>query len=108
MRDLLELAALASVHGVGLIRCGAPLPGTSVESYWLHSKCRLDHWARTLKAMSGRADSPSTSAANAGGELTIEEIFISEALTRVWSAILNGTIDSAAMSKANRSAGTFC
>lgn len=88
-RELLELAAVVSAHGCTLVSGDGRVPQASLERYWTASKCRLDRWGRDLKEHTLRA-------ASASGLLrrplfirpVLEEILVSEVLTRVWSAVL--------------------
>ena len=106
-RELVELAALASAHGLVLIRNeGASLPIAGMGQYWSASKCRLDRWSRALKAASRAPEEspPEMSplerltlcqAGSAGPSLNesllgvLEEILLSEVLTRVWAALMS-------------------
>lgn len=87
-RELVELAALAAVHGPQLIRDTWRISDSSIEQYWTASKCRLDRWGRTLKQLSEIADSgrkPLGAASPA--RAVLEEILTGEILTRVWAAV---------------------
>lgn len=87
-RDLVELAALVAEHGQAIIAGKFELSGPSLEQYWVASKCRLDRWLRNLQPRVSDPASPQYQA----GQLSavVEEIFVSEVLTRVWTAILAG------------------
>ncbi len=76
--DLLELAAIVSAHGPQLIQSGQRVPAGAAEQYWTASKVRLDRWGRSLK------EGPEKNLD------VLEEILISEVLTRVWTAVLCG------------------
>ncbi|NLY01323.1 MAG: hypothetical protein GXY83_34970 [Rhodopirellula sp.] len=88
-RELVELAALAAVHGPILIRDTSRLSDSCIEQYWTASKCRLDRWGRALKQLS--AEQPLSTARNmstaAAGQAVLEEILTGEILTRVWAAV---------------------
>lgn len=89
--ELLELAALVSVHGPVLVRNSPPISPKSVERYWIASKSRLDRWGRTLKALSTANDarqpgSPDAVSLSVRGVL--EEILTGEVLTRLWTAAM--------------------
>jgi hypothetical protein len=102
-RELVELAALASAHGLVLIRSGeASLPIEGLGQYWSASKCRQDRWRRVLKAASysspevspldrlTKAPGENESSPGAGSVTgVIEEILLSEVLTRVWTALMS-------------------
>ncbi len=85
-RDLVELAALISHHGPVIIAGRFELSGESLEQYWVASKCRLDRWLRALQPRIVEPGGSQNRAATLPG--VIEEIFTSELLTRVWTAIL--------------------
>jgi hypothetical protein len=101
-RELVELAALASAHGLALVRSGqASLPIEGLGEYWSASKCRLDRWTSALARLSAPAASAAPlarPAPDAGGQApalpngdlksVLEEILISDVLTRVWTAVL--------------------
>lgn len=107
-RELVELAALASAHGLVLIRGDdASLPIEGVGQYWSASKCRLDRWSRALKApappvqenlppetspLERLTQSPASAPApshNGSLKSVLEEILLSEVLTRVWTALMS-------------------
>jgi hypothetical protein len=83
--DLIDLAALVATHGRAFIEGAGRLSSTSLEQYWTASKCRLDRWSRALKALSTNESVGRFSTAQA----VIEEILLSEILTRVWSGVLS-------------------
>jgi len=85
-RDLVELAALVAHHGPVIIGGRFELAGESLEQYWVASKCRLDRWLRSLQPRIHEPDRAADRAASLPG--LVEEIFTSETLTRVWTAIL--------------------
>jgi hypothetical protein len=101
-RELVELAALASAHGLVLVRSGAAsLPIEGLGQYWSASKCRLDRWTSVMKRISTPAPSAAPLARLAldiGEEApplpdgylksVLEEILMSDVLTRVWTAVL--------------------
>jgi hypothetical protein len=85
-RELVELAALVAEHGPQIIAGKFELSSESLEQYWVASKCRLDRWLRHLQPRpiepSPPHDGPDRLSA------VVEEIFTSEVLTRVWTAVL--------------------
>ena len=91
-RELVELAAVVAAQGPVLVRQGGPVPSSSVEPYWVASKCRLDRWGRSLRQLADEA-------ANGGPEWqrsrwprlrgVLEEILTGEVLTRVWAAVMS-------------------
>lgn len=89
--ELLELAALVSVHGPVLVRNSPPIPPQSVERYWVASKSRLDRWGRTLKTLSATDHSKqagSHDAVSLSVRGVLEEILTGEVLTRLWTAAM--------------------
>ncbi len=91
MHELLELAALVSMHGPALVRRTQPIPPQSVERYWVASKSRLDRWGRTLKSLSattGSGQAASRSSVFLSMRSVLEEILTGEVLTRLWTAAL--------------------
>lgn len=92
VRDLLELAAVVATHATTGLHGTAPPPSGSLEAYWTASKARLDRWGHGIKRYTSRTNSRS---AFRGREVAwlatrpvIEEIFLAEVLTRVWTAVL--------------------
>jgi hypothetical protein len=90
-RELVELAAIVSAHGPVLVRGPQRVSSSGLQQYWSESKCRLDRWAHSLKTFT-------VDMAAAGDEACrrqwpqlrsiLEEILLSEILTRVWTAVL--------------------
>lgn len=92
VRDLVEVAGVMALNGPQIIRGAAPLSQAHLEQYWATSKCRFESWHRALKCSA-------TLGAEYSGEdfddrtqlrATLDEIFVGEMLTRVWSAVLVG------------------
>ena len=85
-RDLVELAAVAALHGQQFIDDDGCCHDTALQAYWLASKCRFDRWGRALRRLREATDtsgSPTTPV-----RALLEEILSSEALTRLWAAVL--------------------
>lgn len=89
-RELVELAALISAQGPALAKGSAPIPAGSVEQYWAASKIRLDRWARMLKEFSQEVANDQRQAASDRLATIVEEILMTEILTRVWGAAMAG------------------
>ncbi len=87
-RDLVELAALVAEHGPVIMGRAYELSAPSMEQYWVASKCRLDRWLRQLHT--SPVDNASAQERPVSLHGVVEEIFTSEVLTRVWTAILAG------------------
>jgi hypothetical protein len=89
-RELVDVAGLVALNGPLLV-CGRHQPSVApLEQYWTTSKFRFESWTRTLKVYANL-----TSETEAGDfehwveiRAALDEIFASEILTRVWSAIL--------------------
>jgi hypothetical protein len=92
LRELVDLAALVSTHGPRLISQPTPFSPDGIQQYWVASRCRLDRWGRGLKYALSEIDLPADrrdpSRTNSIRPL-IEEVLISEMLTRVWSAAVS-------------------
>lgn len=89
--ELLELAALVSVHGPVLVRNSPPISPQTVERYWIASKSRLDRWGRALKTLATATGSPqpgSRDAVSWSVRGLLEEILTGEVLTRLWTAAM--------------------
>jgi hypothetical protein len=100
VRELAELAALIAVHWPSLLRgCSTDsrsswerahlrLPPGLNEQYWSAFKCRLDRWSRLLRPLAATTDAallPPT-LAWPRAQPVLEEILVSELLTRIWAA----------------------
>jgi hypothetical protein len=89
-RELVDVAGLVAFNGPLLI-CGQHQPtAVPLEQYWSTSKFRFESWARTLKAYATLSKDPSHADFDCRVDVraTLDEIFASEILTRVWSAVL--------------------
>jgi hypothetical protein len=86
-RELAELAAVIAVHAQAVIRAGADVRIEVLEQYWTASKCRLDRWSRLLRQLAAaeQATLPATLAWPRVRPM-LEEMLVSELLTRVWAA----------------------
>lgn len=92
-RDLIELAALLATHGPGIMTGAGRIPGASMEQYWSASKSRLDRWGRAIRNYreeANRLDAFVLGQRWVAKRPMFEELFTSEALTRVWAAIIAG------------------
>jgi hypothetical protein len=90
VRDLVEVAGIVASGGPQIVRAPGVLAAAQLERYWAASKCRLENWHRALK----RAAPAEAKAAGFDRDQTVElratldEIFVSEMLARVWTAVL--------------------
>src|SRR4029453_16328671 len=87
-RELAELAALVAVHSPVLIHGQGRAPHSSIEQYWTASKCRLDRWGRLLRQLAAAACEPQPPATLSWARIRplLEEILVTELLTRLWTA----------------------
>jgi hypothetical protein len=90
-RELVELAAIVSAHGPVLVRGRPRISPAAIQQYWTASKCRLDRWARILRAIT--ADMQGCNSGNPRMQWpyvrsVLEEVLTGEVLTRVWTAVL--------------------
>jgi hypothetical protein len=87
-RELVEIAGLIAWNGP-LFIASAPSPSSAqLEQYWSASRFRSENWSRTLKAHSALDDSPEAFDKWVDLRATLDEIFVSEVLTRVWTAVV--------------------
>ena len=85
VRELVEVAGLIALNGPQFI-AAAPAPSASfLEQYWSASRCRAENWNRVLKDQAVVDD-----LLDRWLEIraTFDEIFVSELLTRVWTAVV--------------------
>jgi hypothetical protein len=82
--ELADLAALAAIHGEQLIHADAATIDQSLSDYWKASRCRLDRWLRSLALLTKHHQSSEWTSNEVGA---VEEILVSEILSRVVAAI---------------------
>jgi hypothetical protein len=87
VRELVELGALVAAQGSVSIRPSDDLLERHVEDYWLASRCRLDRWGIAIKNFSTLTQTTTPEEVWDDVRPTIEEILVSELLTRTWSAV---------------------
>jgi len=94
VRDLAELAALLALHSPSIVHGAGRIPHETSEQYWSASKCRLDRWTRLLRQLTQAAIQPQLAQPQLPATLSwpriqpvLEEILISELLTRLWTAV---------------------
>lgn len=92
VRQLAELAAAIALEGHALIASDAEISAHSQEEYWAASKCRLDRWGRLLRRLAEAARVTVRPIALRAERVrpVLEEIFVSELLTRLWTAVACG------------------
>ena len=84
VHELSDLAALVAVHGEQLVAADAATIDRMLAAYWKASRCRLDRWCRSLSLITKHGRSRRVDANEIG---TVEEILVSEILTRVVAAL---------------------
>ncbi len=82
--ELAHLAALAAVHGEQLIGADSATIDQSLADYWKVSRCRIDRWLRSLALLTKHNENSEWNSSEVGA---VEEILVSEILTRVAAAI---------------------
>jgi hypothetical protein len=89
-RDLIEVAGLVALHGPQLVGLCHTSNSLRLEQYWSASKCRFESWSRVLKRHGSSASGQSAEEFDKWIELrsTLDEIFTSEILTRLWTAVV--------------------
>jgi hypothetical protein len=91
-RELIEVAGLVALNGPLLVAASPPphSPSPYLEQYWTTSRGRFENWNRVLRscavlgAQSSRQEFDHWIEARA----VLDEIFASEMLARVWTAVL--------------------
>ncbi len=88
--ELVEVAGIVAYHGPLLIGGARALSPGPLEQYWATSKCRCENWNRTFKqTATPTADGKPLESSDLRMLLaTLEEIFVSEILVRVWTTVL--------------------
>ena len=89
-RQLVEVAALLASHGPVLVEGKATISHSALEQYWAASKCRCETWLRAVKRLSSCDSSNVKEWEKSAAEIRplLEEIFLSEMVLRVWTAVL--------------------
>ncbi|MBI3836561.1 MAG: hypothetical protein HY288_01330 [Planctomycetia bacterium] len=89
-RELVEVAGMVALNGPLLVCGRLPPNSTHLEQYWSTSRCRFENWSRALKAYAALNLEDSRQDVDRWIEIraALDEIFASEILTRVWSAVL--------------------
>lgn len=88
--ELAELSGLIAIHGPYFIRRRDRLSDSGLRQYWSAAKRRFEHWMRLLPAEPVTAHGePAVATQRASSvSLVLEEIFASELLTRIWTAVI--------------------
>jgi hypothetical protein len=85
--ELADLAALVSVHGQQLLAADVATMDQTLTAYWKSSRCRLDRWCRSLRALTRQANRSEWSTGATG---LLEEILVSGILSRAVAAVAVG------------------
>lgn len=88
--ELAQLAALVAHHTPTIIRGSHPVREQGLEQYWTASKCRLDRWLRALRSHGQCLEDVAPQRRGEHWRFLrpmLDEILLSETLTRVWAAI---------------------
>lgn len=85
-RELVEIAGLASFHSDSLIEASDELCDDAMAEYWIASRCRLDHWGRSLRSLAHSETFPANLGKDALLQLA-EEIILSGIHTRNLTAL---------------------
>lgn len=89
VRELVVLAGLVAQHAPTLFLNEASEPLGAAGRSWVAMRCRLDRWLLEMKRFQRHTESASRSQRTLQWESlrpVLEEIFVSEVLTRVWTA----------------------
>jgi hypothetical protein len=89
-RELVDVAAMVALHGPLLIEGRSPPAEAELEQYWSASKCRAENWGRLLKAADLSTQAVLQRDLDRWVEIraVLDEIFVSEIVTRLWTAVL--------------------
>ncbi len=92
-QELAEIGSWLAAHGQSLI-FGQPQSLDAAKKYWAAAKCRLQRWSTALRMfgndLSVDREDPEFHDPWPAMQIVIQEILISELLTRVWSAMMVG------------------
>lgn len=86
--ELVHLAALIAAHGIMPVGARIDETAANLSRYWTASKCRQDRWQRRLRGGTGQTNDLLTGCDWRRLRPLIEEILLSEILTRVWTGFL--------------------
>lgn len=86
-RQLIESAGVLAAHAGPLLRVGTPVGPDALAEYWIASRCRVDQWGRALRRLGHSHSAPPADDAAGLLERLVEEITLSDSLTRVVGAI---------------------
>jgi len=85
--QLAEIGSWVAIHSANLVFGQPPQKLSAANEYWTASKCRLQRWITALKMFDNDIADPSEGHDPwPAMETVVEEILLSEFLTRVWAA----------------------
>jgi len=89
-RELVEVAGLVALNGPLLVRGRGAPNSTHLEQYWSSSRTRFENWSQALKGYAALDPQDVRHDFDCWIQIraTLDEIFTSEILARVWSAVL--------------------
>ena len=88
-KQLAEIGGWLSICSQLFTHGGQPANATSAMRYWAASKCRLQRWQAALKVFEEDFENPCEMHDPWHAiEVVLQEILISDVLTRVWTAVL--------------------
>jgi hypothetical protein len=87
VRGLVELGALVAARGPLFMRPTDDLVERHVQHYWSASRCRFDRWGLEIKECAKLTQRSSSDQAWDDVRPTLEEILVSELLTRTFTAV---------------------
>lgn len=84
-----EIGSWAAFNSFSLLQSSTSLTVAKCETYWTQSKCRQNRWMVALKMFEQDVKNPERNHDPWPAiEIVIQEIFLSELLTRIWSATM--------------------
>ncbi len=88
--ELAELSGLVAANGSRFVRGRGRLSESGLRQYWITSKSRFHRWMQALLGQTSEKPSATPSRTPGIAKLVpvMEEIFASELLTRVWTALV--------------------
>ncbi len=94
LRQIAETAALVSSRSALIVESRYGIPEAKLQAYWTHCRSRTFDWIRQLDDFTcqlNEAEPAKHSAIWHELEPLLNEIFVSEILTRVWAAVLTAS-----------------
>lgn len=88
--QLVQMAAIVAQHGPLIAEGADEISPDDIQRYWSASKCRIDRWMsalRSARSPKNVLDSKETARRRSDIVALLEEILLSEPLTRVWAIV---------------------